>query len=217
MNSRVLIILFCFLFSSAWGSDDTIISFHKSSIKLPKGFKEFSKDELASFRATVFNRRIMTVYEKDDETAGLQRIIFYYDSLEGTKQLRFNEILRIKLEVIKESGIIFNKTKTDEAKHYAFGTAIVAGDTSIFGFSVDGFGIMGIQFDDSKGINEAGKKEFDKIMNSVKHYASYQYVPEKNPKAEEAKKEMGESGILLVVAFFGMISIWLVRRFLVKK
>lgn len=217
MNSRILIILFCFLFNSAWGSGDTLISFHKSSIKLPKGFKEFSKEELESFRATVFNRRIMTVYEKNDEATGLQRIIFYYDSLEGTKELRFNEILRIKLEVIKENGIVFTKTKTDETNHYAFGTAIVFGDTSIFGFSVDGFGIMGIQFDDSRGVDEVGKKEFEKIMKSVKHHSPYHYVPVENPRADKAKKEMNESGTLLVVAFFGMVSIWLIRRFLVKK
>lgn len=216
MNSRMLIVLFCFLFSSAWGGD-TLVSFHESTLKLPKGFKEFSKDQLESFRAAVFNRRIMTVYEKNDEETGLQRIIIYYDSLEGTKQLRFHDIRKIKLEVIQESGIVFNKIKTDETNHHVFGTTIALGDTSLFGFAVDGFGMLGLQFDGSKGINETDKKAFEKIMKSIRHHVPYQYTPEKNSTAEKAKGEMKQSGMLLVIAFFAMISIWLVRRFLVKK
>jgi len=207
--------LFCLFFNFAWGGD-TIVSFHGSKIKLPQGFNELSEDQLTIFKATIFNRQIMTVYEKKNDKYGLQRIIVYYDSLTGTKNLTFEKIVEIKLEVIKEDGITFDELKIDESNHCVYGRTIVQGDTSIFGFTVDGYGIMGIQFDNSDGITGNDKLDFEKLITSIKHSSDYTHIPEENPKAKKAKKEMERYGLTMTIAFIAMIIIWLIRKYAIK-
>ncbi len=198
----------------AWGGD-SIISFHGSKIVLPQGFRELSEEQLTTFKATIFDRQIMTVYENKND--GLQRIIVYYDTLSGTKNLTFKKIVEIKLEVIKESGISFGDFKIDESKHCVYGKAIILGDTSIFGFSVDEFGIMGIQFDNSNGLVSKDYENFEKLITTIKHGSNYKYFPEENSKAKEAKKEMEHSGLLMTIAFVAMTIIWLIRKYAIKN
>lgn len=214
MNNTLVILFFCLFFNLAWGGD-SIVSFHESKIILPQGFKELSEDQLTTFKATIFDRQIMTVYENKND--GLQRIIVYYDSLSGTKNLTFKKIVEIKLEVIKESGISFEDVKIDESNHCVYGKTSILGDTSIFGFSIDEFGIMGIQFDNSNGLFSKDYENFEKMITTIKHGFPYQYFPKENPKAKEAKKEMEHSGLLMTIAFVAMIMIWLIRKYAIKN
>ena len=211
-----MIILFCLCYNLVLGGD-TLVYFHGSRIKLPQGFKEFSEDQLTIFKSTIFDRKLMKVYDKTEDKTGLQRIIIYYDSLSGTKNLTFEKIVDIKLEVIKENGIIFEDVKIDESNHCVYGRTIILGDTSIFGFTIDEFGIMGIQFDNSKGISSNDKEKIESLITSIKHGSPYQYLPEKKLKAKEAKKEMEHSGLLMTVALIVMVLIWLIRKYAIKN
>lgn len=216
MNTKFLIILFCLFFNLAWGGD-SITLFHNSKIKLPQGFKELSEDNLRIFKETIFTREIMTVYEKKNSNNGIQRIIIYYDSLKGTKNLLFDKIVELKLEVIKEDGIDFDDVTIDKKKHCVYGKSILHGETSIFGFSVDYNGMMGIQFANSNGINSKDKEDFKNLITSIKHVSPYQYEPEENQETKDAKKEMEQSGLLMTIAFVAMIVIWLIRKYIINS
>ncbi|PHR46699.1 MAG: hypothetical protein COA32_09455 [Fluviicola sp.] len=196
---------------------DTLVAFHGSKIKLPQGFIEFSEEQLTTFKSTIFDRQLMAAYEKKDDRTGLKRIIIYYDSLSGTKNLTFEKIVEIKLEVTKESGITFEDIKIDESNHCVYGRTIILRDTSIFGFTIDEFGIMGIQFDNSNGISIKDKENFENLITSIKHGSPYLYLPEENQKVEEVKKEMEHSGLLMTVALVAMILIWLIRKYAIRN
>lgn len=216
MNYKLIIIFFCFFTNVTWSSD-SIVSFHGNIIKLPHGFKEISTDQLSIFKTTIFNRQLMSVYEKSDDVDGLQRIIVYYDSLSGTKNFTFEKNVEIKLEVINESGINFDNVIIDEQNNCVYGRTITQGDTSLFGFTLDGFGIMGIQFDNSQGINNKDKENFKNLITTIKHISPYQYIPEENPKVKESKKEMESSGLLMTIALVVMILIWVIRKYAVRN
>lgn len=216
MNYKLIIIFFCLCTNLTWSSD-SIVSFLGNRIKLPQGFKEFSVDQLSLYKTTIFNRQLMSVYEKRVEVGGLQMIIVYYDSLPGTKNLTFKKNIEIKLEVIKESGINFNNVIIDEQNHCVYGQTITQGDTSLFGFTLDEFGIMGIQFDNSQGINSKDKESFKNLITTIKHISPYQYIPEENPKVKVAKKEMESKGLLMTIALFVMISIWVIRKYVIRN
>jgi hypothetical protein len=216
MNNKLIILLFCLCYNLAWGSD-TLVFFHGSKINLPQGFKEYSNNQLTTFKSTIFDRELMTVFEKKEDKTRLQRFIVYYDSLPGLNKLMFEKIVELKLEVLKESGITFEDVKIDESKHCVYGRSIIHGDTSIFGFTIDEFGIMGIQFDNSNGISSKDKEDFNQLIKSIHHSSPYQYLPEENPKAKAAKKEMEHYGLTLTIAFVVMILIWLIRKYAIKN
>ncbi|NRA11172.1 MAG: hypothetical protein HRT57_04360 [Crocinitomicaceae bacterium] len=96
------------------------------------------------------------------------------------KNLTFDKIVELKFKVIKGNGIEFKVAKIDKTLHCVFGETNVLGTTSPFGFSVDELGIMGIQFDNSNGINPTDKKLFETLIKSIKHSSPYHYVPEEN-------------------------------------
>jgi len=216
VNNKLLILLFCLFFNFAW-SGDTLVSFHGSKITLPQGFKELSKDQLTTLKTNLIDRQIMTVYEKQNDLNGLQRILIYYDSLTGTKNLKFEKIVALKREVIQESGLIFNHVKIDPVNHCAYGKTIVQGDTSIFGFSVDGNGMMGIQYDNSNGITLNDEKKFKHIVTSIRHDSPYEYLPEENPRVKEAREKMEHHGQLMTIAIVAMILIWGVKKYAIKN
>lgn len=214
MKNLLTIFIFCLFFNLALGEDSSV-NFHQSKIILPQGFKELSEAQLTIFKETIFDREIMSVYENKNN--GLQRIILYYDSLPGNKNLTFKKIIEIKLEVLKEGGISFENMKIDESNHCAYGKIAILGDTSIFGFSIDEFGIMGIQMDNSNGLSSKDFEKFEHLIKTIKHRSPYRYSPELNPKAKEAKKEMEHSGLLMTIAFIAMIMIGLIRKYAIKN
>lgn len=217
MNSKILTLLLCFILNLAWGGD-TIVSFHRSKITLPQGYIELTKDQSSSFQSsTQFNHKIMSVYAKIDLDLGAQTIVLYYDTIRGIKNLKFDKILQLKLETIEESGIVFSNIKIDTFNHYVFGKTVLNGDTSLFVFSVDLNGIMGIQFNNSIGISNSDIAIFENIIQSIKHDSPYQFIPEENPRAKEAKKNMEDSGVKLTIGLIIMILVWLGRKYLVKK
>lgn len=211
-----MFLFFCLLSSSAYTQDNSIM-FHGSKIEIPEGFSELSAKELAAFKTKIFNRPIMKVYEKRNDPSDLERIIIYFDSLQGTKNLKFEQLVKIKLGVIKESNIVFNEVKVDPINHYVSGKSIVTGDTSMFGFSVDEYGIMGFQFDKSTGINESTKEQFENILKSTKHKSPYKYIPREIPEAEDAKKDEEISGWFMALGFAAMVLVWFVRKYARNK
>jgi len=212
----LLLLLACILNHFAWGSD-TPVSFHGSKLRIPSGFHELSKDQLSLFKSAVFDRAIMTVYEKSDAFSGLQRIIVFYDSLTGTKNLTFEKIAEIKREVLEEDGTTLNGFRMNALKHCAFGKIILQGDTSLFGFSVDEFGIMSIQYDNSTGIRNSDMKIFERLLTAIKHRSPYKYAPEESAEVREAKEEMEYHGMNITLALVLMVCIWLIRKYALKK
>ncbi len=215
MNNKFVLLFFCLFFKLAWGGD-TIVTFHGDKITLSEGYIPFSDEQLMQFKATIFDRQLMNVYERKMENNGIQRIIVYYDSLSGMKNLTFKEFVKLKLEITKEEGVLFDDVKIDKKNHCLFGRAIVKGDTSILGFSIDGFGIMGIQMDNSKGISFEDKENFERMITSIQHRSGYEYLQKENPKANEAKKQMSNNGLYMTIALLAMVTIWVIRKFVFK-
>lgn len=213
VKNNILFLLLCLFFNSVWGGDK--ITFHGSKIEIPDGYTQFSTEQLMVFRSTIFDREIMTVYEKTGKLSDLCRILFYYDSLSETKNLTFEKLVELKLEVIKESGIIFNDIVIDRDNHYAWGKSIILGDTSLFGFSIDENGIMGVQFNTSSNISNEDLKMFQKILKSITHQMPHQYIPEENIEVKKAKKEMKHSGMLMAISFVVMVLVWIIRKYLI--
>ena len=216
LKFSLLLFLSCFLAGFASGSD-TLVTFHGSQLKLPHGFREFSKKELNNVRQTFFNRDIMTVYERDNGLNGLEMLIIYYDSLSFATELPFEKIVALKLKTIKEDGIQFDNVTIDKLHHCVSGKTVMAADTSFFGFSVDRYGIMSFQHQNFTGIHLADNKLLSNILISANHAAPYKYIPVENPKVKKAKKEMEESGRLMTIAFIAMIFVWAARKYLIKK
>lgn len=215
MKSTILFLLFYLHFSFAW-SEDTLVSFHGSTIALPQGFRELPKDQLANFKATLFNRKLMTVYERV-ETRGKQRIIIYYDPLSGTSELNFKTITDLKLSVIKESGISFIDLVKDSINHCVYGKTIFLEDTSLFGFSIDANGMLGVQFNNPSGINNKDQKVFERLLTTIQHTHPYHYKPVETPKAKAAKQEIDRSGMLIVLGLLAMAGIGLIRKYVLKR
>lgn len=208
--------LSCFLTGFASGND-TLVSFHGSQIRLPREFRELSKKELNNIRLTFFNKDIMTVYERDQGIHGLEILIIYYDSLSFITELPFEKNVALKLKAIREDGSQFDNITIDKLHHCVFGKMVSVAGTSLFGFSVDRYGMMGFKYHNFTDIHLTDNKLFPNILKSVNHAAPYKYVPVENPKLQKAKKEMGESGRLMTIAFIVMIFIWAVRKYVIKK
>ncbi|MGV3613102.1 MAG: hypothetical protein ACO1N0_19230 [Fluviicola sp.] len=156
----------------------------------------------------------MTVYEKRIDKGDLQRMIIYYDSLSETTAFPFRKTVDIKREVMEEDGISFLDIEVNEKQKYAFGKIVLMGDTAVFGFSVDAFGIMGIQIDNSKGIKNSDLEQLQGILQTIKHQYPCYFKPVEDPDAKKHKKEMKDNGAFFVIALVIAGIVWLIRRFI---
>lgn len=216
MKINAIILFFCLSFQLVWAGQAPS-SFHNSKINIPSGFKMLTDEAFSIFKATIFDRKLMQVYEQKSSTNGLQRIIIYYDSLSEINTLSFENIVKLKLEVTNEQGINFNEVKTDNLNHCVFGRSIIKGDTSLFGFSIDNNGIMGLQYDNSNGISSKDKQLFSQLIRSIKHASPYHFQFKENSETQKAKKDMEYSGIGVTIGLIAMLVIGLLRKYIAKN
>lgn len=192
------------------------ITFHNCEMEISNNSIELNSDDLIEFNETFFKKSIFSVYEETEGEKLLNRLIIYYDSITGTKHLKFDKIVELKLASLKKMGIDFYDVQIDKINHFVYGKVRSELNTTLFAFCVDEFGILGIQCNVFNGVNSIELSKFKSILNSIKHKFPYQYSPEANPYVEKKEEEIEKTGVMLTIALVIMAVSWGIRR-LVKK
>lgn len=214
MKLTLIILLLVFYVNNGF-SQKQEIKIYNSKFKIPEYLKELSPSQMELFKSRFAIRKQIHVFASSENNKIDKSLIIYYDTLSNNTQMKFDEIVKLKLEITQESNLNFFDIQIDSLNYFVFGNLINKGDTSIYGFSINQFGMLSFQYDAIDGINSKAIKVFENIMKSVKQNNPYFFKANSN--IAKRKKEMEDSGLFVTIGLIAMIGIWFIRKYLIKN
>jgi hypothetical protein len=206
------LITFLILLSHPIFANDITIDFEQSRFKISDSYKELTGDELDLFKSTTYNHPKMRIFERNNSETDFQRLMISYDSITDINHLSFKEIVKLKLDILKKYGADFKEEKRDSLLYFLYGTLTLKGKQSLFGFSVNNYGIMNVQFNDENNI-----EEFEKILQSIQYDNPFKHPIQQKDRVKKERDRMSKSGWGLMIASIMMFLVWGFRKLIQDK
>ncbi len=202
------ILLYTLLFVSLNVNGNKQLEILGTKLKIPNHFEEVTQNEFNKIISKSPGKQFLNIFASKDSLKFNESLTIYYDSLIGNKDLKFKDIVQIKIELLEKYGFSYSNTFIDSSKHFVTGTLKKQNESELYGFSVNENGMLSIQLSALNQITT--NEEFNKIFSSIKHSSPYQYRP-------KLKDKMDYNGKLVAISLGLILLVWGIRKFIVKK
>ena len=215
MTKQFLFLAFCFLLSTTWAID-TLVKYSDYTFSFPIEFRKLGKEKRAAVQTKHPNWKGIVAYELQGNQNPC-RLVFSIDSLRQVTKRTFEERTLELTDALYVNGITHDTLQYDKNVGCVYGKFFENGVTRLYGFVFTDFGVIKLFLDHPTGYNSGDEQLFEAIMTSVRSTVPKECCPYHKKKIIDAKRKMDKSTLHLIVAFFIMIFVWLIRKFVINE